>query len=162
MHTGRSSRSSNGFPRMIGAMRSCRRPSWRTTLLVGDSLPFRRQPLRASPQFAHHARKQIVRFVLQPPLSVPTIDSGSPDGLARLVFSEQDYGDQQMMVADAKDRSVQTALLTVRQVGELLQVHPRTVWRLAAGGYMPRPITLSKKIVRWRLSDLEQFLEAQR
>jgi len=51
------------------------------------------------------------------------------------------------------------ALLTVKQVGELLHVHPRTVWRMAAAGQIPRPITLSKKIVRWRLSEMRSFLE---
>ena len=53
-------------------------------------------------------------------------------------------------------------LLTVKQVSEMLQVHPRTVWRMAAAGDIPAPITLSKKIVRWRLSDLQEFLERQR
>ena len=38
-------------------------------------------------------------------------------------------------------------LLTVKQVSEMLQVHPRTVWRLAAAGDIPKPVTLSKKIV---------------
>ena len=51
------------------------------------------------------------------------------------------------------------ALLTVKQVGELLHVHPRTVWRMSAAGQIPRPITLSKKIVRWRLSEMRSFLE---
>ena len=43
--------------------------------------------------------------------------------------------------------SVPPKLLTVKQVSELLQVHPRTVWRMAAAGDIPKPITLSKKIV---------------
>jgi predicted DNA-binding transcriptional regulator AlpA len=54
-----------------------------------------------------------------------------------------------------------TRLLTVQQVGQMLQVHPRTCWRMAAAGDIPKPITIAKKVVRWRLSDLQRFLGAK-
>ena len=54
-----------------------------------------------------------------------------------------------------------STLLTVKQISEMLQVHSRTVWRMAAAGDIPKPITIAKKIVRWRLSDLQRFLEAK-
>ena len=50
-------------------------------------------------------------------------------------------------------------LLTVNQVAELLNVHPRTVWQMKAAGSIPQPIRLSKQIVRWRLSDLEAHIQ---
>lgn len=49
-------------------------------------------------------------------------------------------------------------LLDVRQVAELLGVHQRTVWRMAATGALPAPIRLSERVVRWRLADLERYL----
>ena len=53
------------------------------------------------------------------------------------------------------------ATLTVRQVSEMLQIHVRTVWRLAAAGEIPKPITIGKKVVRWRPSDIQRFLESR-
>ena len=57
---------------------------------------------------------------------------------------------------------VEQALLTVKQVSKLLQIHPRTCWRMSATGDIPKPITIAKKVVRWRLSDLQRFLEAKK
>jgi excisionase family DNA binding protein len=48
--------------------------------------------------------------------------------------------------------------LNVRQVAELLGVHPRTVWRLVSSGDLPQPIKISAKVVRWRVADLEAHL----
>ena len=53
-------------------------------------------------------------------------------------------------------------LLDVRQVAELLGVHVRTVWRMAATGEIPPPIKLSERVVRWRLSDLERHIQKAR
>ena len=49
-------------------------------------------------------------------------------------------------------------LLTVKDVAELLKVHVRSVWRLAATGDIPEPIRLGPKTVRWRVVDLEAHL----
>lgn len=48
--------------------------------------------------------------------------------------------------------------LDVRQVAELLGVHPRTIWRLVSSGDLPAPNRIGPKIVRWRLADLEAHL----
>lgn len=52
-------------------------------------------------------------------------------------------------------------LLNVRQMAELLGVHPRSVWRLAQMGEIPAPIRLGGRVVRWRLSDLRDRLDTQ-
>ena len=57
---------------------------------------------------------------------------------------------------------IEPALLTAKQVSNLLQIHPRTCWRMSATGDIPKPITIAKKVVRWRLSDLQRFLEAKK
>jgi len=56
-------------------------------------------------------------------------------------------------------------LLTVRQVGDLLGISPRTVWRLSAlaeigRSAFPRPLRLSAKVVRWRARDVQAYLDA--
>lgn len=50
-------------------------------------------------------------------------------------------------------------LLNVERVAGLLGVHPRSVWRMAQTGEIPRPIRLGERVVRWRLSDLREHLE---
>lgn len=50
-------------------------------------------------------------------------------------------------------------LLSVRQVADLLGVHPRSVWRLAQTGDIPAPIRLSERVIRWRLTDLRDCFE---
>ena len=56
------------------------------------------------------------------------------------------------------DELASVKLLDVRTVAKLLSVHQRTVWRLVASGELPQPIRLGTKTVRWRLSDLEEYL----
>jgi len=56
-------------------------------------------------------------------------------------------------------------LLDVRQLATTLRMHPRTVWRLAAmadagQGNFPKPLRLGPKTLRWRLSDVQAYLEA--
>ena len=51
------------------------------------------------------------------------------------------------------------AVVSVREVAELLGVNPRTVWRMAQTGEIPAPIRLGERIVRWRLSDLRGHLD---
>ena len=49
-------------------------------------------------------------------------------------------------------------LLCVEQVAHFLGVHKRTVWRMVAAGELPDPIRFGTKVVRWRLSDLQQHI----
>lgn len=51
------------------------------------------------------------------------------------------------------------AVVSVREVAELLGVNPRTVWRMAQTGEIPAPIRLGERVVRWRLSDLRDHLD---
>lgn len=44
--------------------------------------------------------------------------------------------------------------ITVRQIAEALHVNPRTVWRWAARGVLPRPVVLSPGCTRWREADV--------
>lgn len=52
------------------------------------------------------------------------------------------------------------ALLDVRQVAALMGVCPRTIYRLADSGAMPRPVHLGSAIVRWSRSSLDQWIGA--
>jgi len=50
-------------------------------------------------------------------------------------------------------------LLSVQQVADCLAVSVRTVWRMLARGNLPQPIRYSRRLVRWRSSDLAAWLE---
>ncbi len=52
-------------------------------------------------------------------------------------------------------------LLSVQQVAKCLAVSVRTVWRMLARGNLPQPIRYSRRLVRWRSSDLATWLEEQ-
>ena len=49
-------------------------------------------------------------------------------------------------------------LISVCAVAKMLQVTPRTVYRLADAGKIPRPLKIGKS-VRWKRSELEQWIE---
>jgi excisionase family DNA binding protein len=59
-------------------------------------------------------------------------------------------------------QTVPSPLLTIAEVAELLGVSERTLetWRYRGRG--PAFIRVGKKVVRYRLSDVEAFLEANR
>ena len=67
------------------------------------------------------------------------------------------------MIDLASHNATDTQLLDIREVAELLRVHPRTLWRLAAQAEagqseFPRPLRIGPKTVRWRLADLQAYL----
>ena len=51
------------------------------------------------------------------------------------------------------------ALLTVKDVADILSVGVRTVWRWAAEKKIPAPIRLAKKTLRWKASQLQAYLD---
>jgi len=57
---------------------------------------------------------------------------------------------------------VHVRTLTVKQVAELLGLHPRSVWRMSADGTLPKPIRIGTKAVRWRFSDLADFIQGSK
>lgn len=54
---------------------------------------------------------------------------------------------------------VQPLAVSVKGAAEMVGVHPRTVWALVAKGVFPKPIKLSPGCTRWRVADLEAWLE---
>jgi prophage regulatory protein len=51
-------------------------------------------------------------------------------------------------------------LLSVKEVAVRLSIAPRTVWRWASQGRLPRPLRLSPGCVRWWSGDVDRFLDA--
>ena len=60
---------------------------------------------------------------------------------------------------EIQSRKADVAVVSVREVAELLGVNARTVWRMAQRGEIPAPIRLGERVVRWRLSDLREHLD---
>ncbi len=50
------------------------------------------------------------------------------------------------------------ALMSARQVAELLNISTRTLWRLKSAGRLPSAIRIGKSI-RWRREDLNTWIE---
>lgn len=51
------------------------------------------------------------------------------------------------------------ALLSVDAIGAMLEVSPSTVYRLADGGRMPKPVKIGA-LVRWSRSEIESWIAA--
>jgi excisionase family DNA binding protein len=62
------------------------------------------------------------------------------------------------MINPLTDQLKQARLLSVREVSKLLGLGERTIYRLSDTGELPPPIRISR-LVRWRLSDLETFVQ---
>ena len=58
-----------------------------------------------------------------------------------------------------KSESAETKPLLIdsRQVGELLNLSTRTVWRLLSAGKLPQPVRIGRS-VRWSRSDIEIWI----
>lgn len=50
-----------------------------------------------------------------------------------------------------------SGLLTVGEVAELLRVSERAIWKWSASGQIPRPAKIGRA-ARWRASDLSAFV----
>lgn len=51
-------------------------------------------------------------------------------------------------------------LLTARQVADRLCVSIRTLYRLLDRGELPQPVRYTRKLVRWKRSDIDRYLES--
>lgn len=60
------------------------------------------------------------------------------------------------------DRPADQELLTPRQVAALLQVTSRTLWRMAKQDGFPQPIRFSRKLIRWKASDVQGYIDSRR
>lgn len=49
-------------------------------------------------------------------------------------------------------------LFTLKEIAQLFKVQPATLLRLAELGEFPRPIRLSRRLFRWRKSDIENHI----
>ena len=54
------------------------------------------------------------------------------------------------------------ALWTVKDVAAFLQVSPRSVWRYAEEGKLPRPVKLGRNACRWFPAEVRAAVEALR
>ena len=50
-------------------------------------------------------------------------------------------------------------LLTAKEVAHRLSIAVRTLYRLVNAGVMPPPIRLSRRLIRWRVTDIDRYLE---
>jgi predicted DNA-binding transcriptional regulator AlpA len=53
-------------------------------------------------------------------------------------------------------------LLTVEDLAVILDISPRTVFRLRAKRALPDPVEISTNIVRWRSRDIRSYLDRLR
>jgi predicted DNA-binding transcriptional regulator AlpA len=51
-------------------------------------------------------------------------------------------------------------LLTDREVGAMLRVHPGTIWRWVSEGRLPKPVRVADRATRWFRSDIEAHVAA--
>jgi excisionase family DNA binding protein len=52
-----------------------------------------------------------------------------------------------------------TALITAAELAELMQISPRTLWRLLSAGKIIQPIRIGGS-TRWRLREVEEWIAA--
>jgi excisionase family DNA binding protein len=53
-------------------------------------------------------------------------------------------------------------LLTPQEFANRLAVGMRTLWRMVERGEVPPPIRFNRKLVRWRMSDVAEYVEGLR
>jgi excisionase family DNA binding protein len=49
-------------------------------------------------------------------------------------------------------------LLTSQQVAARLSISVRTLWRLLARGIIPEPIRYNRRLVRWKTTEVDRYL----
>ena len=51
-------------------------------------------------------------------------------------------------------------LLTAQDVARRLSIGVRTLWRMVAQGKLPRPIRYTRKLVRWKATDIDRYIQS--
>ena len=51
-------------------------------------------------------------------------------------------------------------LFTLKELAEIFQCHPQTLLQLANAGEFPKPLRLSRRLLRWRKVDIENYISA--
>ncbi len=51
-------------------------------------------------------------------------------------------------------------LLSAKDVAELLSVSKRCVWLMVSQGKIPQPIRITKRLVRWKATELQKYLDS--
>lgn len=100
--------------------------------------------------------EQIARSVTDPRTVVGTTLRRN---LAPVVVENLEQAIASAVRDDRARRSIVGRLLEAREVAGLLGVGVRTLWRLVAAGKVPQPVRYSRKVVRWRGSELNRHLE---
>jgi excisionase family DNA binding protein len=57
------------------------------------------------------------------------------------------------------DHDTDQGLLTPQQVAERLGVKKRTLWRMAKQVGFPQPVRFNRKMVRWKASDVQRYID---
>ena len=56
---------------------------------------------------------------------------------------------------------MESKLLTLRQVAELVSLSRTTIWRLERSGRFPRRLQVSTKAVRWNQAEIFDWIESR-
>ncbi len=51
-------------------------------------------------------------------------------------------------------------LLTAQDVARRLSIGVRTLWRMVAQGKLPQPIRYTRKLVRWKATDIDRYIQS--
>jgi predicted DNA-binding transcriptional regulator AlpA len=57
-----------------------------------------------------------------------------------------------------RDPEPPPTLLTAKEVAHRLSIAVRTLHRLVSAGVVPAPIRITRKIIRWRVGDIDRYL----
>lgn len=56
-------------------------------------------------------------------------------------------------------KKTQERLLQVKSVASIVGLGVSTIWAKSRAGSFPKPIKISQNVTRWRLSDIDAWLE---
>jgi predicted DNA-binding transcriptional regulator AlpA len=57
-----------------------------------------------------------------------------------------------------EDKTLKPLLIDKKAVAGLMSVSIRTVQNLMTAGRLPKPVQLDRRLVRWKLSDIEDYI----